>query len=41
MHTKLDRILKLVSPTVVIEPVVEAEEEVEVKPKAKKKAIAK
>lgn len=41
MHTKLDRILKLVSPTVVIEPVAEAEEEVEVKPKAKKKASAK
>ncbi len=40
MHTKLDRILKLVSPTVVVEPVIE-EEVVVAKPKAKKKAAAK
>ncbi len=43
MHSKLDRILKLVSPTMVVEPVVEAaaEADVVVKPKAKKKATAK
>lgn len=41
IHSKLDRILKLVSPTVVIEPVVEAvEEKVAAKPKSKKKVVA-
>lgn len=41
IHSKLDRILKLVSPTVVIEPVAEVvEEKVAAKPKTKKKVVA-